>query len=161
MNIPRFCFIPLKLEFSGEIARGGVLENVLGLEDVLDAFEVFGLGLEASSPRKLACPRLEDSTIFWIVKILWSAWKNFWKNFFLEIAWKKFLKIFFFSFFREHLRLSPWYWPRPFLSLASRGSVLGRPVLGLGLRFFLYPWPWLRALCPRLHLWKYPLSFLF
>ena len=23
-----------------------------------------GLGLEASSPRKLACPRLEDSTIF-------------------------------------------------------------------------------------------------
>ena len=27
----------------------------------------------ASSPRKLACPRLEDSTIFWNVKILWSA----------------------------------------------------------------------------------------
>ena len=27
-------------------------------------FEVLGLGLEASSPRKLACPRLEDSTIF-------------------------------------------------------------------------------------------------
>ena len=36
-------------------------------------FEVLGLGLEASSPRKLACPRLEDSTIFWNVKILWSA----------------------------------------------------------------------------------------
>ena len=34
-------------------------------------FEV--LGLEASSPRKLACPRLEDSTIFWKVKILWSG----------------------------------------------------------------------------------------
>ena len=33
----------------------------LGLErQVLD----IGLGLEASSPRKLACPRLEDSTIF-------------------------------------------------------------------------------------------------
>ena len=60
-NIPRFCFISLKLEFSGEIARGGVLENVLGLEDVLDTFS---LGLEASSPLKLACPRLEDSTIF-------------------------------------------------------------------------------------------------
>ena len=26
--------------------------------------QVLGLGLEASSPRKLACPRLEDSTIF-------------------------------------------------------------------------------------------------
>ena len=36
-------------------------------------FEVLGLGLEASSPRKLACPRLEDSTIFWNVKISWSA----------------------------------------------------------------------------------------
>ena len=27
-------------------------------------YEVLGLGLEASSPRKLACPRLEDSSIF-------------------------------------------------------------------------------------------------
>ena len=27
-------------------------------------FEVLGLGLEVSSSRKLACPRLEDSTIF-------------------------------------------------------------------------------------------------
>ena len=49
-------------------------------------FEVLGLegqvlGLEASSPRKLGCPRLEDSSISWIVKILWSAWKNFWKTF--------------------------------------------------------------------------------
>ena len=37
-------------------SRGGVLEDVLGLE--------------ASSPQKLACPQLEDSTIFWNVKIL-------------------------------------------------------------------------------------------
>ena len=35
-------------------------------------------------------------------------------------------------FFREHLRLCPW-------SLVSRGSVLGRAVLGLG--FFFCPWP--------------------
>ena len=34
----------------------------------------------ASRPQKLACPRLEDSTSFWIVKILWSAWKIFWKT---------------------------------------------------------------------------------
>ena len=50
------------------IARGGVLEDVLGL-----GLEGQVLGLEASSPRKLACPRLEDSSIFLIVKILWSA----------------------------------------------------------------------------------------
>ena len=39
--------------------------------------------------------------------------------------------------------LGPWPWPRAFLSLASRGSVLGKAVLGLG--FFLCPWPWPRA----------------
>ena len=48
-----------------------------GLQNVSSRtqFEVLGLGLglEASSPRKLACPRLEDSTIFWNVKILWRA----------------------------------------------------------------------------------------
>ena len=43
--------------------------------------------------------------------------KNFWRPF----------------FFGEHLRLCPW--PRAFLSLASRGSVLGRAVLGLGFFF--------------------------
>ena len=46
--------------------RSGVLEDVLK-----DSFEVLDLGLEgqvlgleASSPQKLACPRLDDSTIF-------------------------------------------------------------------------------------------------
>ena len=123
-------------------------------------FEVLGLGLEASSPRKLACPRLEDSSIFLIVKILWSTWKNFWKAFFcgdrlknfcedlcfffFEVAEKNFVKTFFFV---EHLRLCP-------CSLASRVSVLGKAVLGLG--FFLCPWPWPQALCPRLHLCQLP-----
>ena len=106
----------------------------LGLEG-----QVLGLGLETSSPRKLACPRLEDSSIFWNVKILWSAWKivwktffrgdrvkNFWEDlfffFFLEIAWKILVKtFFFFFFFGEHLR---------FVSL----------VLGLGLEHSC-PWP--------------------
>ena len=37
-------------------------------------FEV--LGLEASSPRKLTCPRFEDSTIFWTVKILFKNARN-------------------------------------------------------------------------------------
>ena len=40
---------------------------------------------------------------------------------------KKILETFFFFFFGEHLRLCPWS-----LALASRGSVLGKVVLGLG-----------------------------
>ena len=51
------------------------------------------------------------------------------------------------------MRLCPWPWSRAFLSLASRVSVLGNTVLGLGLGFFLCRWPWPRALCPRLHFW--------
>ena len=42
--------------------------EVLDLKD-----QVLGLGLAASSPQKLACPRLEDSTIFSIDKILKNA----------------------------------------------------------------------------------------
>ena len=49
--------------------------------------------------------------------------------------------------------LGPWPRLRAFLSLASRRSVLGKAVLGLGLGFFLCPWPWSQALCPRLHLY--------
>ena len=79
-------------------------------------FEVFGLGLEASSPRKLACPRLEDSTNFWIVKLLWSAWKIFGRRFFLEIAWKIFVKIFFLENTCACV-LGPWL--QAFLSLAE------------------------------------------
>ena len=59
----------------------------------------------------------------------------------------------FFCFFFESTCacvLGPW--PRAFLSLASRVSVLGKTVLGLSLGFFLCPWPWPGALCPRLHL---------
>ena len=75
------------------------------------------------------------------------------KNFF-ENRLKNFCEdLFFFSFFLESACacvLGPW--ARAFLSLASRVSVLGKAVLGLGLGFFLCPWPWPRALCPRLHL---------
>ena len=85
----------------------------------------------ASSPRKLANLRLEDSIIFWIVKILWSAWKIFWKakNFCEDL-------FFFFFFWRAHLRLCPWS-----LALASSYPVLGLesvcPRKGC-------PWPWPR-----------------
>ena len=112
-------------------------------------FEVLGLGLEASSPRKLACPRLEDSTIFWNVKILWSAWKIVWKTFFSGDRLKNFcedlffgdrLKNFcedlFFFFLESTCALCPW-----FLALASSIPVLGLesvcPRKGC-------PWPWPR-----------------
>ena len=119
--------------------------EVLGLEG-----QVLGLGLEASSPRKLACPRLEDSTNFWNVKILWSAWKIFWKTFFsgdrlknfcedLFFFWdrlKTFCEDIFFFFLESTCALCPW-------SLALASSI---PVLGLesvcprkGC-----PWPWPR-----------------
>ena len=42
-----------------EVESSRTYFEVLGLEGL-----VLGLGLEAPSPRKLACPRLEDSTIF-------------------------------------------------------------------------------------------------
>ena len=35
--------------------------------------QVLGLGLEAWSPRKLLCPRLEDSTIFLRLKFCWKT----------------------------------------------------------------------------------------
>ena len=93
--------------------------GVLGLEGQV-------LGLEASSPRKLPCTRLEKSTAFWINEVFFTSLEKF--------AWR--------PFFWEHLppvssvlglgleHSCPW--PRAFLSLASRASVLGRAVLGLG-----------------------------
>ena len=120
--------------------------EVLGLKG-----QVLGLGLEASGPRKLACPRLEDSTIFWIVKILWSAWKIFWKTFFRGDRLKNFCEdlffedrllknfcedLFCFYFFGENLRLCP-------SSLALASSI---PVLGLESACPRKgcPWPWPR-----------------
>ena len=43
-------------------------------------FEVLGLGLEASSPRKLPCSRLEDSTIFLTVEVLLENARNLGEN---------------------------------------------------------------------------------
>ena len=114
--------------------------EVLGLEG-----QVLGLGLEASSPRKLACLRLEDSTIFWIAKILWSAWKIFWKTFFcgdrkknfcedLFFFWdrlKNFCEDLFFFFFGRSPKKFLWFW---------RALALVSLVLGLGLEHSC-PWP--------------------
>ena len=96
--------------------------EVLGLEG-----QVLGLGLEASSPRKLPCPRLEDSTIFWMVKIFYIGWKIFFYTvFFLEIAWKKILKT-----LKKFSKIFFFWRTLVFVSL----------VLGLGLEYSC-PWPW-------------------
>ena len=107
-------------------------------------FEVLGLGHEASSPRKLPCPRLEDSTIFEPLKFRWKTpetLRKICKDLFLVSSSRDCLKkIFsrpFFFFWKTLASVS--------LALASRGSVLG-----LGLELFLCPWPWPRALTPPL-----------
>ena len=94
---------------------------------------------------------LRTALFFESLKFSRSPEKIFEDRFFLDRL-KKNLKTF---FWRELATcvLGPWPWPRLFLPLASRGSVLGRAVLGLGLGlvFCLCPWP--RALCLRLQLW--------
>ena len=89
--------------------------------------------------------------------LLENARKKFLKTFFFGNRLKKLVEDLFFG---KHLRLCPWSlalassipvlglervcprkgcpwpWPRAFLSLASRGFVLGRAVLGLGFGFF-------------------------
>ena len=116
----------------------------------------------ASKPQVLEnCTVLGSRTalFFESLKLCWKTPKNL-QNLFclflLEIAWKNLWGLFFLRspenffenlFFLEHLHLCPW--SRAFLSLASRGSVLGRAVLGLGF-FLVCPWP--LSLCSRLHL---------
>ena len=53
----------------------------LGLEG-----QVLGLGLEALSPRKLACPRLEKALFLELLKVCGTPKKFFGKRFFVEIA---------------------------------------------------------------------------
>ena len=88
---------------------------------------------------------------FELLKFCGALEKFFGKRFFCAYRLKNFCEdLFFFLESTCACVLGPWPWPRAFLSLASRVSVLGKAVLGLGLGFFLCPWP--RALCPRLHL---------
>ena len=107
-------------------------------------FEVLGLEGQVPGLDLENCPVLGSSTIFGMVKILQIGSKFFFKSLFVEITKIFFWRPFFLrspeinfedlSFFGEHLRacvLGPWLWPRAFLSLASRVSVLERAVLGL------------------------------
>ena len=127
--------------------------EVLGLD-----FEGQVLGLEASSPRKLACPRLEDSTIFWIVKFCGSPEKFFGRRrLFSGDRLKNFCEDIFF-FWRALALVSL------VLGLGSSIPVLCSRIPVLCLESVCprkgcpWPWPriflcsWPRALCPRLHL---------
>ena len=101
-------------------------------------FEVLSLGVEASSPQKLPCPRLEDSTIFWTVEILLENVRNLAKNLrkpFGESPEKNFWR----PFFENTCAcvLGPWPWPRKGLSLALTSEFVC--VLGLER---VCPWPW-------------------
>ena len=50
------------------------------LKSLASKLKSLALGLQASSSRKLPCPRLEDSTIFWTVEILLENAKNLAEN---------------------------------------------------------------------------------
>ena len=148
------------------LCRGGVLKDVLGLEDTF--WSPWPWPRRSSSwpwPRSLKSSKIPLSSAqgqYYFLKFCWKTSKTMrktCKDLFLYFAIgdrlkKNFLrpflpeKKFWRLFFSDYLCLCPW--PRAFLSLASRGSVLRRAVLGLG--FFLCPWPWPRALFPRLHL---------
>ena len=80
----------------------------------------------ASKPQVLEKSSTWGQHYIWVVKSLWSAWKIFWKTVFSG-------DLFFFESTCACV-LGPWSWA--FMSLASRVSVLGRAVLGLGLGFF-------------------------
>ena len=113
-------------------------------------FEVLGLGLEASSPRKLACPRLEDSTNFverlknFLESVFsWRSlekflWRPFFFFFFFWRSPEKFLWRPFFFLLESTCALCPW-------SLALASSI---PVLGLESvcprKGCPWPWPWPR-----------------
>ena len=119
--------------------------------------------------------------IFELLKFCGALEKFFEKRFFVEIARKIFVKTFFFWRWSEKFlwRLFFFFfwralalvflvlglglehscpWPRECLSSERLSLALASDFFcvlgfGLGLRFFLCPWPWPRALCPRLHLW--------
>ena len=128
------------------ISRGEVHEDDFGLKDTFwspwprrSSLWPWSRGLKSSI---IALSSVWEQHYFLNFENYVDRLKKFFKNvLFRKMPEKVFLKTFFFS--GEHLHLCPW-------SLASRGSVLVRAVLGLG--FFLCSWPWFWALCPRLHL---------
>ena len=83
---------------------------------------------------------LRTALFFELLKFCEALEKFFGKRFFCGDRLKNFCEDLFFFFWRALALCVLGPWPRAFLSLASRVSVLGKAVLGL--RFFLCPWPW-------------------
>ena len=119
-------------------------------------FEVqfLGLVLEASELSKMPCP--QSSTIFWLIKLgqgqqfffslSWRTPKTsrkIYEDLFFKNAWNSAENLKWPFFWRTLARciLSLWPWLRVFLSLSSELRKVN-------------PWPWSRALCPRLNLWN-------
>ena len=117
-------------------------------------FEVVGLGIEASSSRKLPCPRLEGSTIFCTVEILLKNARNLAENFlrslFVFFNWRSLEKKCLRPFSPEKFFEVFFVWR----TLAPVSLALSIPVLDLERVCSRkgYAWPWPRALCPRLHI---------
>ena len=111
------------------------------LKSLALASKVKSLAL-ASRPQVLEnWPVLGSRTalFFELLKFCEALENLFGKRFFSGDRLKNFSEDLFFFEIACACVLGPW--PRAFLSLASRVSVLGKAVLGLGLGFFLCPWP--------------------
>ena len=97
---------------------------------------------------------LRTALFFELLEFCWSPEKFFGRLFFWRSPKNFFWRLFFFE--NTNLRLCLW-----FLALASSIPVLGFekvcPRKGCPW-IFLCPWPWPRALCPRLQLWLSTLS---
>ena len=91
-------------------------------------FEVLGLGLKASSPRKLPCPWVEDCAIFEPLKFCWKTPETL----------RKICKDLFFLENTCVCVLGSGPWPREGLSLAL--SLKFFCVLGLGLEPCVHLW---------------------
>ena len=144
VNGPVNVWVFLKHIYQRWSPRGHILKSL--------ASKVKSLAL-ASRPQVLEnWPVLGSRTalFFELLKFCGDRLKNFWEDlfFFFGDRLKNFCEDLFFSL-ESTCACVLGHWPRAFLSLASRVSVLGKAILGLG--FFLCPWP--QTLCPRLHLW--------
>ena len=86
-------------------------------------------------PQKVPLLKILMTSLHVICGVGLPTKQKFWPRLEIGDCLKKFLK----TVFLENTCgcvLGPWPWPRAFLSLASRGSVLEKPVLGLASDFF-------------------------
>ena len=117
----------------------------LGLES-----KVFGLGLEAYQSSKMPCPRSRTALFFDLLKMGKVMTCSFLRLGERQRLRGKQMKVFFFRTPETQQKIAM-FWAKTFFclflentcalclwSLASRRSILGKSVLGLGLGFFLW-----------------------